>query len=74
MDGGEHCRKRLRPNFGMPEKAAGASGELGGFPPPLFLVVAPEEEEEEGGRRQPPSSLLGVCVMRAGGSAGQCPG
>lgn len=58
---GECCKKRLWPNFGMPEKAARAAGERGGvgFPPPLILVVAPkeekEEEEEEEGCLQPRS-------------------
>lgn len=52
MGGGvEDCKKRLWPNFGMPEKAARAAGERGGvgFPLPPILVVAPEEEEEEEG-------------------------
>jgi len=81
--GGGCCKKRLRPNFGMPEKAAGAVGErrVVGFPPPLSSqqggrgrrVAAPSLALGAGGsphQRFAESRTKRVCaggVMRAGG-------
>lgn len=58
--GGVCCKKRLRPNFGMPEKAAGAVGKRGvvGFPPPLSSRRRRGSCGPRGGRKVAASSLV----------------